>query len=330
MTLTKAIEAAMDEAIDQFALVLEPPPDDAVLVTSAHARLAGMHAPATVLTVPLLARETPVGAVTFERPVSQPFTPRAIALIEAVAAILGPALADKRLADRLLILRAADAGRAYLGSLVGPTHLGRKLALAAVAALGLAAYFVHADYTVHAHARVTGRVQRAVAAPYDGFIREAPVRAGDEVKAGGLLVALDDRDLVLERLRWVTERQVHLAEYDQAMSAGKRADVVRLQSEIDQAIARIHLVDEQLAHSKLVSPFDGLIVSGELSQSIGAPVRRGDVLLEVAPLDDYRVQLEVPEGQVADVAPGLRGTLVGQRAAGPATAAGGRAHHAGR
>ena len=310
MTLTKAIEAAMDEAIDQFALVLAPPPDDAVLVTSAHARLAGMHAPATVLTVPLLARETPVGAVTFERPVAQPFTPRAIALIEAVAAILGPALADKRLADRWLVLRAADSGRAYLASLVGPAHLGRKLALAAAALLVLAAFFVRADYTVHAHARVTGRVQRAISAPFDGFIREAPVRAGDEVNAGSLLVALDDRDLVLERLRWVTERQVHLAEYDQAMSAGKRADVVRLQSEIDQANARIHLVDEQLAHSKLVSPFDGLIVSGELSQSIGAPVRRGDVLLEVAPLDDYRVQLDVPEGQIADIAPNLGGTLV--------------------
>ncbi len=310
MALTRAIEAAMDEAIDQFALVLTPPPDDAVLVTSAHAALAGMHAPATVLTVPLLAREIPVGAVTFERPIAQPFTERAIALIEAVAAILGPALADKRLADRWLVLRAADSARAYLASLIGPAHLGRKLALAGAALLLIGAFSIKGDYTVHAHARVTGTVQRAISAPFDGFIKEAPVRAGDEVKAGALLVALDDRDLVLERLRWVTERQVHLAEYDQAMSAAKRADVVRLQSEIDQANARIHLVDEQLAHSQLVSPFDGLIVSGELSQSIGAPVRRGDVLLEVAPLDDYRVQLDIPEQQIADIAPGLHGTLV--------------------
>jgi multidrug resistance efflux pump len=123
-------------------------------------------------------------------------------------------------------------------------------------------------------------------------------------------VALDDRDLGLERLRWVTERQAHLAEYDRAMGAAKRADLVRLQSEIDQADARIRLVDEQLAHTRLVAPFKGLVVSGELSQSIGTPVRRGDVLLEIAPLDDYEVELQVPEGQIADVQPGERGALV--------------------
>lgn len=310
MTLIAATEAAMDEAIDQFALVLVPPPDDAVLVTAAHARLAGLHAPATILTIPLLARETPVGAITFERPLVQSFTPRDVALVEAVAAILGPALADKRLAGRWLPLRAMDSARAGLASLVGPAHLGRKLGLAAAILLVLAGYFVRADYTVHAHARVTGTVQRAIAAPFDGFIREAPVRAGDEVAQGALLVAIDDRDLVLERLRWVTERQVHLAEYDQALGGAKRADLVRLQSAIDQANARVHLVDEQLAHASLVSPFDGLVVSGELSQSVGAPVRRGDVLLEIAPLDDYRVELQVPEGQIADIAPGQHGALI--------------------
>jgi multidrug efflux pump subunit AcrA (membrane-fusion protein) len=310
MTLTRAIEDAMDEAIDQFALVLTPPPDDAVLVTRAHAHLAAMHTPATVLTVPLLARDKPIGAMTLERPLDRPFTTRDVALAEAVAAILGPALADKRDADRWLVPHAIASARDYIASLVGPAHLSRKLWLMAVTALVLAAWFVRADYTVHAHARIAGTVQRAIAAPFDGFIREAPVRAGDEIRPGALIVALDDRDLVLERLRWVTERQVHISEYDQALSAAKRADAVRVQSQIAQADAQIRLADEQLARTRLTAPFDGLVVSGDLSQSIGAPVRRGDVLFEVAPLDDYRVELQVPESQIADIVPGQQGTLV--------------------
>jgi len=310
MTLTRAIEAAMDEAIDQFALVLMPPPDDAVLVTIAHARLAGMHAPATVLTVPLLVRDKPVGAVTLERPRDCPFTARDIALAEAVAAILGPALADKREADRWLVARAGDRARDYFAALVGPGFLGRKPGLLGVVVVVLAAWFVRADYAVHAHARIAGSVQRAIAAPFDGFISEAPVRAGDEIAPGALIVALDNRDLVLERLHWVTERQVHMAEYDQALSASKRADAVRINSQIAQADAQIRLADEQLARTRLTAPFNGLIVSGDLSQSIGAPVRRGDVLFEIAPLDDFRVELQVPESQIADIVPGQHGSLI--------------------
>ena len=310
IALIRAIEAAMDEAVDQFALVLTPPPDDAILVTAAHDRLGAMNAPATVLTVPLLRAERAVGAITLERPVDRSFTERDVALAEGVAAILGPALTDKRRADRLLLLRAADSVRAGFAAVLGRGHLGLKLTLLAVAALGLAGAFVRADYTVHAHARIAGTVQRAIVAPFDGFIREAPVRAGDVVKQGDLLAALDDRDLVLERLRWVTERQVHAAEYDQALSAAKRADVVRLQSQVAQADAQIRLADEQLAHTRLTAPFDGLVVSGDLSQSIGAPVRRGDMLFEVAPLNDYRVEMKVPESQVADVNAGQSGELV--------------------
>src|SRR5262249_43089866 len=41
-----------------------------------------------------------------------------------------------------------------------------------------------------------------------------------------------------------------------------------------------------------------------------APVRRGDLLFELAPLNDYRVELRVHEGQIADVAPGHRGQLL--------------------
>ncbi len=309
LKLVRAVEESMDEAVDQFALVLWPPPDDAVLVTAAHARLAAAGT-GSVLTVPLLKQDRAIGAVTLERPAGRPFAAGDVALAEGVAAILGPALSDKRRADRWLVLRAFDSMRAGCRAALGAGHLGLKLALLCAVALVLAGVFVRGDYAVHAHARIAGTVQRAIVAPFDGFVRDAPVRAGDEVHEGELIAALDDRDLVLERLRWVTERQVHAAEYDQALSGGKRADAVRLQSQIEQADAQIRLADEQLAHTRLTAPFNGLVVSGDLSQSIGAPVRRGDTLFEVAPLHDYRVELKVPESQVADVKPGQLGELL--------------------
>jgi multidrug efflux pump subunit AcrA (membrane-fusion protein) len=59
----------------------------------------------------------------------------------------------------------------------------------------------------------------------------------------------------------------------------------------------------------MVAPFDGLIVSGDLSQSLGSPVERGQVLFEVAPLEDYRVALQVDERDISHVVVGQRGEL---------------------
>jgi hypothetical protein len=53
----------------------------------------------------------------------------------------------------------------------------------------------------------------------------------------------------------------------------------------------------------------GVVVSGDLSQSLGSPVSRGDVLFEVAPLEDYRLVLSVDERDMPDVAPGQTGQL---------------------
>jgi multidrug efflux pump subunit AcrA (membrane-fusion protein) len=69
------------------------------------------------------------------------------------------------------------------------------------------------------------------------------------------------------------------------------------------------LIDEQLSRIEVKAPFDGIVVTGDLSQSLGAPVERGEILFEVAPLDSYRIILEVDERDVGQVVVGQGGTL---------------------
>jgi hypothetical protein len=311
MNLVRQLADAMDEAIDQHAVVLFPPvaEDDAILVR-AHAALAAGHGAAFILTVPMFVKDRFVGALTMERTAAQPFEQATVDIAEAVGSILGSALVDKRDNDRWVVFKCVDAVANQAARLLGPGHIGRKLSVVGVAAVTLFLAFATGDYRVVATGQVEGAVRRSVAAPFDGFISEAPDRAGDVVHSGDLLAALDTRDLTLERLRWVTERQQHLYEYDQALGKRERADALKAQSLIDQAQAQVRLVDEQLARSRLTAPFDGLVVSGDLTQSIGAAVRRGDVLFEIAPLEGYRVELKVHESQIADVAPGQPGELL--------------------
>ena len=155
-----------------------------------------------------------------------------------------------------------------------------------------------------------GVVQRAIVAPFDGYVLSAAARPGDVVEAGALLAELDDTDLALERVRWTTERRQRLVEYDQALADHERADINVIRAKLDQVAAQIALLDEHLARAKLVAPFTGVVVSGDLSQSIGAPVQRGDLLFEVAPLDAYRVIIKVDEREIADIAPGQTGALL--------------------
>jgi hypothetical protein len=312
MPLVRRLSDAMAEAVDQRRVVLHPPPDAAdAPLGAAHAALAGLQgAGGQVLTVPMLVQDRFIGAATLERPVGEPFDQAAIDLAEAVVAILGPALLDKREIDRVLPVKIAQSAARQARTLFGPGHWGLKLGGLTVLGAALFAQFAHGTYHIRAEARLEGNVRRTVAAPFDGFVAEALARPGDTVRSGQLMAALDDRDLVLERLRWVTERAQHLAEYDQALARGQRAEAGRFSSLVEQAEAQIRLVDAHLTRTRLAAPLDGLVVSGDLSQSIGAPVRRGEALFEIAPLDFYRVELRVHESQIAGAAPGQTGALL--------------------
>lgn len=311
MNVVRQIEAAMDEAIGQHAILVHPPPPVGEPVTlQAHADLATAHGGRVVLTVPLLAGGEAIGAIVCERPTSRPFDQDAVDLVAAVAALLGPVLEEKRNNDRWLAAKIVESVATHAGDLVGPEHTLLKLVTAGLIAVLLFGLLATGRDRVTADARIQGRVQRSIVAPFDGYVEKASVRAGDLVEKGQLIAAMDDRDLVLERLRWLTERDNKRHEFERALSERNRAETNVIRTEIARAEAQMKLIDEQLTRAALIAPFDGIVVSGDLSQAIGAAVGRGDTLFELAPLDEYRVVLNVDEGRVADLETGQKGELI--------------------
>ncbi len=156
---------------------------------------------------------------------------------------------------------------------------------------------------------IEAHTQRVAVAPFNGYIAEARVRAGDLVRAGEILATLDSRDLKLEQQKWSSQKDQHVKQYNLAMAQHNAAQVKITAAQIAQADAELAMVEEQLARTHVRAPIDGIVVSGDLSQSIGAPAERGQVLFEVAPLDAYRVVLQVDEREAAEVAVGQRGKI---------------------
>ena len=273
--LMRAIGSAMDEAIDQHAPVVYPlPPDTAPLVIRAHDELSRQHGAGAILTIPLESKNRFFGGLTLERPSDQPFDRNTVEACETAAILAGPILDAKRAEDRWLIRKTAESFATQLKRLLGPGYLVRKLLLMLLLALVVFFAYFEVDYRVTAPTAIEGAVQRVIAAPFDGYIKEAAIRPGDVVKEGDLLCLLDDRDLKLERIKWRTEREQLIKQYHEAMAKHDRAEIRITKAKIDQAKAQLSLIDEQLVRTKVVAPFNGIVMSGDLSQSLGAPVER--------------------------------------------------------
>lgn len=308
--LMRAVAEAMEEAIDQGETVVFPPErGNLPVVSQAHQVLLRESEGGSAVTLPLSSHGRVVGALTLERAAGHRFDVPTLEICEAVASLAGPIIELKRRGEESLPERAADSLRDVWERLFGPKHAQFKLIAICVAAVALFLAFATGDYRISANSTVEGVVQRAITAPFNGYVKEAMLRAGDTVKAAQVIGRFDDRDLKLERTKLGSQRDQYVRQHREALAKHDRAQSEIVSALLAQSEAQIALVDEQLARVEMVAPFDGMIVSGDLSQSLGSPVERGQVLFEIAPLDGYRIALRVDERDISSVALVQRGEL---------------------
>ncbi|HKY31470.1 MAG TPA: HlyD family efflux transporter periplasmic adaptor subunit [Candidatus Polarisedimenticolia bacterium] len=312
MNLIRSIGTAMAESVDQQAILVYPEPEEqGSHVLYAHEQLARDHGDRSICTVPFIdARGRAYGALTLERSGPEAFDRQAVELSDSMAALLGPILEEKRRNDRLLLFKAGDSLWTQLTRLTGPRYAVRKLIAGALVLLVLFFAFARGQFRVTAESTLEGEVRRAVTAPYRGFIAEAPARAGDLVRSGQTLCSMDVRDLRVEQAKWASQREQFLLEQRKSMADGQVAAMRVLGKKMDQAAAELALLEEQIARARITAPFDAVVVNGDLSQALGAPVDAGQVLYELAPLDSYRLMLRVDERDVSHVSPDQKGTLI--------------------
>lgn len=311
MNLIHAVGAAMDEAIDQRALIRYPAaPGDEMVVTRDHERLAIEHGSGSVLTVPMTGSGQLTGALLFERPARMPFQDDEVGLAQAVGAVLARVLELKQLNERSLALRFVDAIGEQMRRLIGPRYVKRKLFTALLVIATVFFTFAEGQYRVTAPATLEGAVRRKLAAPFDGYLATANARAGDVAREGDVLATMDDREMRLDRMKWVSQYEQYTKQHQEAVSNRDRAKSQIVQALYEQAAAQVAMIDSQLQRVTVTAPFDGVIIMGDLSQSLGSALKRGETVFEIAPLAGYRVIVNVDERDIADVVSGQTGVLI--------------------
>ncbi|HTF96994.1 MAG TPA: HlyD family efflux transporter periplasmic adaptor subunit [Cellvibrio sp.] len=197
---------------------------------------------------------------------------------------------------------------ATLQTTLGGNSWRAKLIAGALVVL-LVVLFVPIEYQLSADASLQTTEKHLVVSPQDAYLGKISVRPGDAVKKGAVLAQLNDDDLRLERRKIASQAQQYRQAYDSALANSNRVEAAIANAQLDQANIQLQLIDQQLVRTQLVAPIDGIIVSDDITQTRGAPVKQGDVLFEVAAGQHYRVQLFVDERDIAQVQQGQNGQL---------------------
>lgn len=297
--LVRSIAAAMEECLDQRSTVIHPlPRGSSAAVAVAHAELARISGQAAICTVPIVGRDRALGAIVFER--RDGFDAQALEIAKDVSLFVGPILELKHRVDAPVGGRIVEAVAPRGRRLAGTSWLTTGRLGAAVAVLAAAVVLAWpTTFRVVAPARVEGAVQRVMAAPTDGFLRTVAVRPGDAVRQGQVLLTLEDRELALERDKWTAEAAQLDKQYREALSKDDAAQIVIARSKLEQAQSQLELALRLLDRAQLKAPIDGVVITGDLSQAIGVPVKRGQELMTLAPDRRFRVVAEVDEQDIA-------------------------------
>ncbi|MGB5466447.1 MAG: HlyD family efflux transporter periplasmic adaptor subunit [Sedimenticolaceae bacterium] len=304
------IEAAMEECIDQEQpLSLPMMTGEARGLNRAHRRLIDEQSIGAVCSMPIKGGDKVIGALTLQWEQITLFDRSIADLLAQFTGHIGPTLYLKQREERSLSRRLLDGGQDPARRLFGAGNLRLKVIAAALAVGLVAASLLQTEHRVSARSLIEGTLQQAVVAPMAGYLAAANARAGDVVEKDQVLAVLDDRELLLERDRQISERDKHTKEYLEALAARDRAKITVTQARVAQADAQLRLAEEQLRRTELRAPFAGTLVSGDLSRAIGAPLERGQLLFELVPSDGYRISLQVDEHDVAALEPGQEGSL---------------------
>lgn len=158
-------------------------------------------------------------------------------------------------------------------------------------------------------ARVQAAEEAVLAFRVPGEIREFPVRAGQNLKAGALIASLDPADyqlrlddrqarfqLVRSQFNRIADlyqhQQVSVSQYDQA------------KAELDISQAALNSARSDLAYSRLTAPFDGTIA--QLLTDNHQTVAAGTPIVRLQAHDQLEVRIQVPEKLMAHLSEASR------------------------
>ncbi len=311
---SRALQAAMEEAMEQEAALVYPAPQpNSPWVLHFHRDYAEMVGITHLSSVPMTRADAVCAVLSLERQ-SGALTESELWELQMLCELLSGPLAQLHQQQLWWGTRLWQSLQAQARDFWGPRHTAWKLAGAGSAALLVLLTVLPWPYRVDATLAVRSQDLLFMPAPFDGYLRNVHVKIGDQVQEGAVLVELDTRDLQLEASMAEADQARYASETEKALAARQLADMQIAFARQQQAEAHLELIRYQLKHAQVRAPYAGVVIEGELKKNLGAPVRKGDLLLKLAQTRETYLELEIDQAYVHEVSVGQAGefALVGR------------------
>ncbi|MEX0777316.1 MAG: HlyD family efflux transporter periplasmic adaptor subunit [Phycisphaeraceae bacterium] len=278
-------------------------------ISRATADFARQYDGGGVLAMPVRRESKVQGVLVVERGLDRPLSAQELTTLRLACELVTPTLLTLSRHDRWLGAKTLDALHRSGTTLVGPRHTWAKLTAVSVVLAVLALVFIPGTDHVDGSFVIEPVTRRVMPAPYDGFLAVAMVEPGDRIVAGAVLARMQTWELEGRLAEAQGELAEHQGQAELARRDGKTAERQIAEAQARRVTATTDLLQQQLNQARIVAPIDGVVLSGDWKQHPGEPVKTGQALFEIAPLDEMRAQVMVPEARISDVRVGQRGDL---------------------
>ncbi|NOQ42679.1 MAG: HlyD family efflux transporter periplasmic adaptor subunit [Desulfuromusa sp.] len=308
MEIVNQLEAAMEEALDQDEEIQFPTPQAAGSINHDHEKYAEKQQVQQLISLPLRIAGQPVGVLTCER-ATDPFNSNDIRSLRILCDQISIPLAERKKTDRWFVAKLAESIKKKASGLLGAEHTLAKLVGLLCCGLLLAIITIKLPYRVEAPFILRSKDVRQITAPFAGYIDQVQVEIGQTVAPGSLLLSLDNSDLLLEEASALANRVRYLREAEKFQARNALIDMKIAQAQADQAQAQLELIQYRINQAQLRSPISGIIVVGDNTERLGAPVEKGELLFKVARHEKLFAEIKITEQDIHEITSEQTGEL---------------------
>ncbi|HBJ37536.1 MAG TPA: hypothetical protein DDZ51_22830 [Planctomycetaceae bacterium] len=290
------VQQAMEEAYDSGCVV-----SGQSMTKNQRARSMPIHqrwaasTRSAVVSLPIMAGGETVAVMTLQRDATNPLTDADISGLQGVIEPFGPAIQLSVRGDRGI----GQHLKAWTGHCVRQvrepkTRIGQIVRVMTAAAV-MIFFFGWMPYRPATPCMIVPANLNHSIARFDMKLSETMVRSGDLVQPGQILAKFDTRELQLERSRLLASRNQAEVDVRKALAAGDAASASLSKATSRAFQCQLDTVESKIADCTITAPAAGMVVAADLSTKIGQVFAQGEAILSFSPMDQWELQLQVPE-----------------------------------
>ncbi len=141
-----------------------------------------------------------------------------------------------------------------------------------------------------------------------GVVRALPFREGQPIARGALIAQLEDSDLAADAARATAQHEQATSNAARAAKLADQQVISQQELEDSRSALKVAAANEAQARARLQkahirAPWTGL--AGRRRVSVGAYLKAGDVITELARVNQVRIQFAAPERYMRQLKPGV-------------------------